>query len=325
MDRHEMERTARPVVAGLVVLITLLVLLGAAVRDPKPHDLPVGLVAPSPVADQLTAGFSQNAPGAFAFTRYNSEPDARAAIDNRDVDAALVVTPTGPRLVVAGAAGDALAGGVTAAFTAAFAAQGQQLAVETVHPFGAGDAHGIILFFLILATLVSSVIVGALTVLGARSGWRRQLGILATFALSAGVIGTLTAAWIANDYWNGIWGLMALVALLSFTIAVVIAACARAFGPAGVAGAVLLVVLLGLISSGGPLGSAFLPDLYRAVAPWLPVGAAHTAIIGTLYFGGAGTTYALLVLAAWAILGTAGLPLVDVAWPARVRTQQLPA
>jgi hypothetical protein len=325
MDRHEIERTARPVVAGMAVLITLLVLLGAAVRDPRPHDLPVGVVAPPPVADQLTAGFAQNAPGAFAFTRYSSEPDARTAIDNRDIVGALLVTPTGPRLVVAGAAGDALVGGVTAAFTAAFAAQGQQLAVETVHPFGAGDAHGIILFFLILATLVSSVIVGALTVLAGRSSWRRQLGIVATFAISAGIIGSLAAAWIANDYWDAIWGLMALIALLSFTVAVVVAASARAFGPAGVAGAVLVVVLLGLIASGGPLGSAFLPDLYRAVAPWLPVGAAHTAIIGTLYFGGAGVTYALIVLVSWAILGTAGLMLANVAWPARMQAQQAPA
>ena len=188
-----------------------------------------------------------------------------------------------------------------------------------MHPFGAGDAHGIILFFLILATLVSSVIVGALTVVAGRSGWRAQLAILATFAISAGVIGAITAAWIANDYGNGIWALMALVALLSFTIAVVVAAAGRAFGPAGIAATVLLVVLLGLISSGGPLGSAFLPDLYRAVAPWLPVGAAHTAIIGALYFEGAGVTYALLVLVAWAILGTAGLA-AGSREPARPRT-----
>ena len=166
---------------------------------------------------------------------------------------------------------------------------------------------------------------GALTVFGGPSGWRAQFAILATYAVLAGVLGSLTAAWIANDYWDGIWVLMALIALLSFTISVVVAAAAKAFGPAGVAGAVVLVVLLGLISSGGPLGSNFLPDLYRAVAPWLPVGAAHTAIVGALYFGGAGTTYALLVLVAWALLGSAGLLLADVRWPARMRAQQVAA
>jgi hypothetical protein len=325
MERHDIEQTARPAIAGLVVLLTLLVLFGAAVRDPRPHNLPVGLVAPTPVADQLANGFAQNAPGAIAFTQYATEAEARTAIDNQDVVAAVLVSPAGPRLIVAGAAGDAAAGGITTAFSGAFAAQGQQLAVETVHPFGAGDAHGIILFFLILATLVSSVIVGALTVLAGRPGWRWQLASLVTFAILAGIAGALTAAWIANDYWDAIFALMALVALLAYTISVVVAAAARAFGPAGVAGAVLLIILVGLISSGGPLGSYFLPDLYRAVAPWLPVGAAHTAIVGALYFGGAGTTYALLVLVAWATLGTAGLLLARVAWPARLRAQQVAA
>src|SRR5262245_26718341 len=114
MTREAIETNARPIVAGLLLLLTFLLVLGTAVRDPRPHDLPVGIVAPPPVVQQITGGFAQNAPGAFAFTSYDSDAAARAAIDGRDVAAALIVSPAGPRLVVAGAAGDAVSGGITA-------------------------------------------------------------------------------------------------------------------------------------------------------------------------------------------------------------------
>src|SRR5688572_28153254 len=143
MDRATVERTLPPMVAGLTLLLTLIGVLGTAIRDPRPHDVAVGLNAPPPLVQQLTAAFDRAAPGAFRFTTFDSEAAARAAIDNRDVVGALIVGAQGPKLVVAGAAGDALAGGLTAAFTNAFRAQGTELAVETVHPFQSGDAHGV--------------------------------------------------------------------------------------------------------------------------------------------------------------------------------------
>jgi hypothetical protein len=311
MDRTNLEHTFRPIGAGLVVLLTLLLLLGIAIRDPRPHDIPVGLAVPPPVAQQLTAAFGQNAPGAFALTEYSSEADARAAIDDRDVVAALVAGPAGMTLVVAGAAGDAIAGGVTAAFSGAFQAQGTPLTVETVHPYVAGDPHGIILFFLVLATLISSVVAGALTgMMMPGAGWATRVTVLAVYAIGAGVIGTATAAWLANGYGDGIWAAMALVALLSLAVSSVVAASARLLGAAGVGLSVLVVVLLGLVSSGGPLGRAFLPDTYRAIAPWLPVEPAIDAIRGALFFGGAGITTPVIVLVVWAMVGIAGIALL---------------
>jgi hypothetical protein len=317
MNRETVEPVARPIVAGLLLLMTLLLVLGTAIRDPRPHDLRVGIVAPPPVAQQLTQGFGQNAPGAFAFTTYGSETDALAAIDRRDVDAVLVVGPAGPRLVVAGAAGDAVSGGITAAFTGAVAAQGTELPVEVVHPFSSGDPHGIVLFFLILATLVSSVVAGALAALGtADRSWTAPLGIVAIYAVSAGVVGTLAAAWLAGGYADGLWLAMGVVTLLSFAVAVVVAGLARLLGPAGVALGALLVVFLGLVSSGGPLGTAFLPDAYRTIAPWLPVAPAAEALRGALFFGGAGMGASVLVVGGWAVVGVALLGARDLLAPA---------
>jgi hypothetical protein len=302
MDRTRFETLFRPIGAGLVILLTVLLLLGSAVRDPRPHDIPVGITAPPPLAQQLSAAFAQNAPGAFAFTTYGDEAAARAAVDERSVVASLIVAPTGPTLVIAGAAGDAITSGVTAAFSAAFQAQGQQLTVQTVHPYAVGDAHGIVLFFLVLATLIASVAAGALTVLGMPgASWLTRLGVMATAAISIGIVGPATAAWLVGGYGDGIWAAMAVLSLASFAVAATIAAFARRLGAPGVALGVVGVVLLGLVSSGGPLGRYFLPDAYRAIAPWLPVEPTVEALKGVLFFGGAAIGTPLIVLAVWAI------------------------
>jgi hypothetical protein len=307
VNREAIETSIRPIVAGLILLITLIGLLGTAIRDPRPHDIPVGISAPPPLVQQLTQGFATQAPGAFAFTTYASEAEARAAVDRREVVASLIVAQAGPRLVLAGGAGDAVGSGVTAAFTNAFRAQGAaggtELAVEVVHPFPAGDPHGIVLFFVVLATLLSSVAAGALTVLPARDrSWVTQLGIVVTYAISAGIFAGLAMSWLVGGLGDALWLVMAFAALLSLAVGGAIAACARILGAAGVAIAALVVVLLGLISSGGPLGSEFLPDFYRAVAPWLPVAPAYSALRGAVAFDGAGVAVPAILLATWAIV-----------------------
>ena len=75
-------------------------------------------------------------------------------------------------------------------------------------------------------------------------------------------------------------------------------------------------MFLGLVSSGGPLGSAFLPDAYRAIASWLPVAPAAAALRGALFFGGAAIAAPLLVVAGWAVLGVAVLAARDLVAPA---------
>src|SRR5713101_3793871 len=144
-----------PLVGGLVIVVVFIGLIGTAIRSPQPHDIPVGLVGPAPDAQQVSSSFGANAPGAFQFTTYASEQDARAALDDRTVDGVLVLGSG--TLIVAGAAGDGATGVITAAFSNVFKAQGKALTVEIVHPFPSGDAHGLILFFVVVATLISTL------------------------------------------------------------------------------------------------------------------------------------------------------------------------
>jgi hypothetical protein len=182
------------------VLIALLGLIGPAIKNPRPHDLPVGLVGPAPAVEQLSSAIGSKVPGAFTFTSYSSEDAARAAIDGRVIDAALVLGSGGPRLIVAGAAGDSVTGAITGVFTAAIRAQGQTLAVETIHPFASGDPHGLILFFVVLAVLVATLIAQALVAATRGEGFAMQLLMVVLFALLASPVALGMAAWIAGDY-----------------------------------------------------------------------------------------------------------------------------
>lgn len=66
-----------------------------------------------------------------------------------------------------------------------------------------------------------------------------------------------------------------------------------------------MVVLLALVSSGGPVGSQLLPDFYRSLAPWMPAGQLYSAMRGALFFDGAGVAGPVAVLAGWFVVGLA--------------------
>jgi len=300
----KIESTLRPMIGGLVILVALIGLIGTAIKNPQPHDIPVGLVGPAPATQQIQQAFATAAPGAFQFTTYTSEQDARAAIDARTVDGALIIGSPAPRLIVAGAAGDAATGVMTQAFTNAFKAQGATLTVETVHPFAGGDAHGLILFFVVVATLVATLATQAAQLaINKDANFTTNLALVVVFAALAGLAGMGTAAWIAGGYGDGFWAAAGLAALASAAVGSVTAGAARILGAPGIALAGVLVVLLGLVSSGGPVGSQLLPDFYRALAPWMPAGELYSAMRNALFFDGAALAWPIEILAGWLVGG----------------------
>ena len=293
-----------PVVGGLLLLVALVGLIGTAIRDPRPHDIPVGLAGPPAAVQQISAAFGSAAPGTFQFTTFASEADARAALDSWAVDGVLVLGGTSPRLIVAGAAGDAATGVITAAFTNALKAQGATVMLETVHPFAPGDGHGLILFFVVVAVIICSLVSQALLSRTANdAGFGARLGVVVVFGALAGLVGMGTAAWIAGGYGSGFWAAVGLVALASMAVGAVVAGLARLLGAPGLALAALVVVLLDLVSSGGPVGSQLLPDFYRWLAPWMPATQLYTSLRGALYFDGADLVNPLIGLVAWLVGG----------------------
>jgi hypothetical protein len=294
-----------PAAAGLVALFTLIAVIGFAIRSPQPHQIPLGVVGPPAEVAQLSAGLTAKAPGALLLTAFPSEQAARAAVDGRSVDGAVILQAGGPQLIVAGGAGPAVSGAITAIIGGAFQAQGTPLSVETVDAFPAGDPDGLILFFTVLALLIGSVISGALIGLGRGLTWRSRLSLLAAYGAAAGLVGMGTASWVAGGYGAGFWSAAGLVALAAAALAVATAAGARLLGRPGVALAALVLVLFDVVSSGGPLGSPMLPGFYRWLAQGMPAGQLYSAMRGALLFAGAGVGGPLVVLTAWLVGGLA--------------------
>jgi hypothetical protein len=300
------ETYVQPLVAGLLALVTLIGLIGPAIKSPQPHDIPVGIVQ----GGGSQFGFlSSSAGGPFQVTTYDSERAARDAIDSRDIDGALVLGPGGPKLIVAGAAGDSVTGVITGVFTQALAKQGQALTVEVVHPFASGDPHGLILFFVVLAILISTLIVSALVGLGRRAGLLPTVAVVAVYGLVAAPVAMGLATWIAGDYGAGLWTATALLALASAAVGAVVAGMTRLLGRVGVALSALVAVLFDLVSSGGPIGSSLLPDAYRWFAPAMPAGQVYSGIRGALYFDDAGVSDPVFVLSLWLLAGLVVLAL----------------
>jgi hypothetical protein len=103
------------------------------------------------------------------------------------------------------------------------------------------------------------------------------------------------------------WGVAGIAALLIAAVVLATHGLARLLGPAGAGLAALTMVLFGLSSSGGGLGPQLEPGFYGALSRFLPSGSALTAVRNEVYFAGAHTLGALVVLGAWSVLGAAAL------------------
>jgi hypothetical protein len=312
-----------PLVGGLLIVVVFIGLIGTAIKSPQPHDIPVGLVGPAPAVQQMTSAFDTNAPGAFQFTTYASEQDARAALDDRSVDGVLILGSG--TLIVAGAEGDGATGVITGAFTNAFKAQGNALTVETVHPFPSGDAHGLILFFVVVATLISTLASQAIMIATVKVvGLGLRLSFIAAYGVLVGLTAMGMATWISGGYGDGVWAAAGLVALASMALGAMVGGLARLLGPPGI-GLAALLMLLSLVSSGGPVGSQLLPDFYRALAPWTIAAQVYNALRGALFFGGAALAGPIAVLTGWLVVGAALIVLGGLAAGRKPKPGTIPA
>jgi hypothetical protein len=77
-----------------------------------------------------------------------------------------------------------------------------------------------------------------------------------------------------------------------------------AAGPAGTALVILVFVILGNSASGGPFARPLLPGLWSTIGGVLPPGASVDLARSALFFDGARIAGPILVLVAWAALGT---------------------
>ena len=288
---------------GVVLLVQALFVTSyvGALHNPKPHNVPFGVAGSPKLAAVVGKKFS------LRTTTYADESAARRAIDRRSIYGALITEPSGATLLVAPAASNGVATALTTAFTKVAAAVGQRLTVVEVHPLASGDRVGIVPFLVAMALVVGGYLSATMaTTLGATATRRTRALALGGVA----VIGALVTDLIAGPLLGGIpsghflelWGIFTFL-MLAVTLAA--AALQTIFGAIGTLIVIVVFVIFGAPAAGGSLSRPLLPSFWSTIGPFLPPGAGTTAVRNTIYFGGNGISQALLVLAAYLVVGAA--------------------
>jgi hypothetical protein len=304
--------------AALLVLGVLALQLGfiasylGAFHAPEPRRIPLAVAAPDGTAGQLAARLDA-LPGEPVHARAVTDAaEARRLIDDREVYGALVVGPGGEdRLLVASAAGPAVATALTTVLERVEAQQHRRLTVEDVRPPEPRDARGLSGFYLVIGWVVGGYLVAA--ILGIGGGNRPanrhraliRLGALAAYAVASGVGGALVAETVLSALTGHFAALSAFGALLVFAVGAVTMALQVLLGIPGIGVAIVLFVILGNPSAGGAYPAPLLPPFWAAIGPWLPPGAGTDGVRAITYFGGAGVGRDCAVLAVYALAGAA--------------------
>ncbi|MGZ2361090.1 ABC transporter permease [Streptomyces sp. 372A] len=283
----------------LVVTLALWAFTWPAART-APRDLPVGIAGTAPAADRLQQRFEER-DGAFDVHRYGSEAAARAAIEDRTVYGAVVVTAEGPELLTASAGGTVVAQLLREAVTAG-APAGSEVPVTDVVSAPAADPRGAVLGASLLPLAIAGVAAGAAVTLlrlrGARAGVALLgvavvVGLLAT-AVTDSWLGALTGDW---------WSEAGTIALIVLAVGAPVAGLAALLGTPGIGIGSLLMVLLGNPFSGVTSAPELLPRPVSVIGRLLPPGAGGSALRSVAFFDGAAAAVPALTLGVWAALG----------------------
>ncbi|MFD3659108.1 ABC transporter permease [Streptomyces sp. NPDC058659] len=282
-----------------VVALALWAFAWSAARM-APRDLPIGVAGPATAATAVERGLARHE-GAFEVHHYENGAAARAAIENRDVYGAVVVTPGGTELLTASAASPVVAGLLREAVTAQ-APEGTTIPVTDVVAAPSGDPRGAVLAASLLPLALAGAAAGAVTSLLGLRGMRAAAALIGAAAL-AGVVGAALA-----DTWLGAlggdwWAEAGLLGLTVLAIGSTLAGLAALIGKPGLGLGAFLMILLGNPFSGVASAPELLPTTVGGLGQLLPPGAAGSALRSVSSFDGAAAGGPLLTLALWAVAG----------------------
>ena len=287
---------------AVTAAITLLLIIFAwpNVRA-APNHLPVGLVAPAPVAQRLRQQLEQARPGGFDLRRYATEEEARQAIRGREVYGAFVITASGPQVLTASAASPLVAQLLTQVATSLNPVRAAGNVTDVV-PATSADARQAGLGAVALPLVFGGMLSGLLLTRLFRRGRERVPGALLVAVFAGFSLTGILQGWfgtLQGDYWTN----SLVVALgVGATVAFVLGLEAN-LGAAGLGLAAAVNLLLGNPFSA--LGSApeLYPGVWGAFGQLLIPGAFGHLLRSVAFFGGAHSSAPLLVLSAWVTAG----------------------
>ncbi|GAA2090900.1 hypothetical protein [Actinomadura alba] len=282
---------------GVVVLQALMVIAFAwpAVRT-DPRDVPLVVAGPEAAAVAVSDRLTRERPGAFDIERVADEPAAREALTDRDAYGAIVVGPSGPRVLVASAASPVLAqqlGQLAQQLSGApVAAAHDVVPADSDDPRGAGFAAMVLP--LVMSGLAAA---GLLTLLVSSVAWR-AVGVL-VFAVLGGFAGVALAQGWLSLLPGSYLAVSAAVALGIFAVTATVAGLSVVIGRAGLGLGALTMLLLGNPLSAAASAPELLPEPWGAIGQALPPGATVSLLRSVAFFDGAAAGGPLTVLLVW--------------------------
>jgi len=294
-SRRDSRFLAALLLAPLVAALALWAFAWPAART-APHDLPLGVAGPDAAVTQVEARLSAHK-GAFELHRYSGEPAARAAIEDRDVYGAVVVTEQGTTLLTASAASPLVA----QLLHQAVAQSGDVKTVDVV-PAPATDPRGAALTASVLPLAMAGIAAGALVTLLNLTGRRAVASLLGSAALIGAVATGIADGWLGVLTGNR-WAEAGALSLAALAVSAAVAGLSALIGRAGISIAAAVIMLLGNSFSAAASAPHMLPAPAGTLGQWLPPGAGATLLRSVSFFDGAATLTPALTLTWWAALG----------------------
>jgi len=304
IDHQSLVRGAVAIIAATIVGLGFAWSFVGALHQPKFHKVPIAVLGPPALTKALGSG------GEFAVTSVDSERAAIHRIDNRSADGGIVVGPQGIDVLVASVAGRTISDALSADLPpklSASAPPGTPVRVVDVKPAPANDPLGLSPFFLALSVVIGNYIGAIFFGLAfgvkpvGRRVWWRLLGVsILGLVLALGEVAVVYAIGpLHGHYVPLVLGSL----LVGLAVSFITVGLQSFLGILGTTCAILIFVILGNPSSGGPIPTQLLPWIWRTVGPYLPNGAATDLYRNIVYFGSHDLTRPLLVLFAWLSAG----------------------
>ncbi len=304
----------RVVVVCTVVLVAQgvgLALLARDVREPRPHQAPVTVVAPPIVAQELAGEVNALEGTPLEVTPSDDREAAVHDVRHGVAVAAAIVDLTGTQdeLVLSGSTDARLSRAVLEQVRAIETSHGRTLTVHRVSVSAVQDdvvrrlAVGFGAFGFVLA-LALSLRFGPVA-RSLRLGTRRVLAVSA-ISLAAGYAAAALLPGVSGlgpTEQLALAGVLALGAVVAATVTLALEGVAG-FGGLGLSGVFYLVVATPQLLGTDP---HLLREPWPVLAGWTPPGATVEALSAIALYGGAGIRLPMLVLAVWFLAAVLGL------------------
>ncbi len=306
-------RAALLVIGVLALQLLFIASYVGALHRPVPTDVPFGVVAPPQESGRIVSQLDGLPGGPLDPRAVSDAAEARRQIQNRDIDGALIVSPTRPAdtLLVASGGGTVLATSLAKILKQAEAPRQRTVRTVDVAPASSDDFDGLSSFYLVVGWCVGGYLCASILAIsaGTRPANRQRAlirtAVMALYSVAGGLGGAVIIGPILGALPGSVWALAGLGALTVFAVGMITLALEALTGIVGIGLAVLIIVVAGNPSAGGAFPLPMLPDFWRAIGPALPPGAGTWVARSVAYFHGNAVTGPLLVLSAWAVAGTA--------------------